>query len=60
MHPQRWLQYVCFQKLFEMVKQMSDVAGLLTTQRPYLTDGGFETGLFFSRDLKRWNLRQLF
>jgi hypothetical protein len=46
MHPQRWLQYVCFQKLFEMVKQMSDVLGLLTTQRPYLTDGGFETGLF--------------
>ena len=39
---------------------MSDVAGLLITQRPDLTEGGLETGLFFSRDLKRWNLRQLF
>ena len=49
MHPPRWLQYDCFQKLFEMLKQMSDVAGLLTTQRPDLTEGGLETGLFFQQ-----------
>jgi homocysteine S-methyltransferase len=32
-----------------MEKQMADIAGLLTTQRPYLTDGGFETWLFFQQ-----------